>query len=52
MRRRMFLGGLLLAPLAAAEGATVIRNAKILTVTKGSFARKAGIMVMAGAIQK
>ena len=37
MRRRMFLGGLLLAPLAAAEGATVIRNAKILTVTKGSF---------------
>ena len=37
MRRRMFLGGLLLGPLAAAEGAIVIRNAKILTVTKGSF---------------
>jgi len=37
MRRRMFLGGLLLGPLAAAEGTIVIRNAKILTVTKGSF---------------
>ena len=37
MRRRMFLGGLVLGPLAAAEGAIVIRNAKILTVTKGSF---------------
>ena len=37
MQRRMFLGGLLLAPLAAAEGTIMIRNAKILTVTKGSF---------------
>jgi imidazolonepropionase-like amidohydrolase len=38
MRRRMFLGGVLL-PFAAqaAEGTIVIRNAKILTVTKGSF---------------
>lgn len=37
MRRRMFLGGLLVSALAAAEGSIVIRNAKILTVTKGSF---------------
>lgn len=39
MQRRRFLRGLLLAPLAAsaAEGTIVIRNAKILTVTKGSF---------------
>lgn len=39
MERRKFLGGLLLAPMAAqaAEGAIVIRNAKILTVTKGSL---------------
>jgi len=39
MIRRKFLSGLLLAPLAAraAEGTIVIRNAKILTVTKGSL---------------
>jgi len=39
MQRRRFLGGLLLGPLAmtAAEGTIVIRNAKVLTVTKGSF---------------
>ena len=38
MQRRKFLSGLLLAPLAtAAEGTVVIRNAKVLTVTKGSF---------------
>jgi len=39
MQRRKFLGGLLLGPISAsaAEGTIVIRNAKILTVTKGSF---------------
>ncbi len=39
MDRRKFIGGLLLAPVAAmaADGVIVIRNAKILTVTKGSF---------------
>lgn len=39
MDRRKFIGGVLLSPVAAvaAEGAIVIRNAKILTVTKGSF---------------
>jgi imidazolonepropionase-like amidohydrolase len=39
MDRRKFIGGLLLAPVAAmaAGGDIVIRNAKILTVTKGSF---------------
>lgn len=39
MDRRKFLGGLVAAPLAlrAADGVFVIRNAKILTVTKGSF---------------
>ena len=39
MERRKFLGAVLLAPAAAlaAEGTTVIRNAKILTVTKGSL---------------
>ena len=39
MDRRKFIGGLLLAPVAAmaADGVIVIRNAKILTVTKGSL---------------
>src|SRR5262245_17908605 len=38
MRRRIFLGGLLAVPAAlAADGVIVIRNAKILTVTKGSL---------------
>ena len=39
MDRRKFIGGLLLAPVAAmaADGVIVIRNAKVLTVTKGSF---------------
>jgi len=39
MDRRKFIGGLLLAPVAAmaAGGDIVIRNAKILTVTKGSL---------------
>lgn len=39
MDRRKFIGGLLLAPAAAmaADGVIVIRNAKVLTVTKGSF---------------
>jgi imidazolonepropionase-like amidohydrolase len=38
MRRRDWLGGLLLAPAAWAAGPViVIRNAKILTVTKGSL---------------
>jgi imidazolonepropionase-like amidohydrolase len=39
MERRKFLGALMLAPAAAlaAEGTIVIRNAKILTVTKGSL---------------
>ena len=39
MERRKFLGAFALAPFAAraAEGTIVIRNAKILTVTKGSF---------------
>ena len=39
MDRRKFIGGLLLAPAAAmaAGGDIVIRNAKILTVTKGSL---------------
>jgi imidazolonepropionase-like amidohydrolase len=36
MNRRLFLSSLALAPsLAAAAGATLIKNAKILTVTKG-----------------
>lgn len=39
MRRRQFLGGLIAGPwVASAAGETlVIRNAKILTVTRGSF---------------
>src|SRR5215213_11273439 len=39
MQRRKFLGGLMLASVAAraADGTIIIRNAKILTVTKGSF---------------
>ena len=39
MDRRKFIGGLFLAPVAAmaAGGDIVIRNAKILTVTKGSL---------------
>jgi imidazolonepropionase-like amidohydrolase len=39
MDRRRFLGGMLLAPMAAraATEVIVIRNAKILTVTKGSL---------------
>lgn len=39
MNRRHFLGGLALAPLAAQSGAApiLIKNAKILTVTKGTL---------------
>ncbi|MBI2687385.1 MAG: amidohydrolase family protein [Acidobacteria bacterium] len=39
MHRRKLLSGILLAPFAAyaADGTVVIRNAKILTVTKGSL---------------
>ena len=50
MDRRKFLGGLLLAPVAAmaADGVIVIRNAKILTVTKGSL--DGSILILDGKI--